>query len=118
MRSHGQPSFPDPTAQGTFQLPAGLTHSPQFKTADQACKALAPAGELSGQAPTTQQLTQALKFVACMRKHGVPNMPDPNAQGTFQGSVDSIDPNSPQFKAGLYSCRTLLPAGNGFGTGR
>ena len=119
MRSHGEPSFPDPTAQGQFILPATLsTGSPQFQAADQACKAYAPAGALSGQPPTPQQLSEALKFVHCMRAHDV-NLPDPTPQGSFANKLQAagIDPNTPQFKAALGSCRTLLPAGNGFGTG-
>jgi hypothetical protein len=118
MRTHGTPSFPDPTAQGTFQLPTALTGSPQFKAADAACKSLAPAGPLQGQAPTTADLNKALNFVHCMRKKGV-NLPDPTPQGVFKinPAAIGIDPSSPQFKQALYSCRSLLPAGNGFGTG-
>jgi hypothetical protein len=118
MRSHGASNFPDPTAQGSFQLPASLTSSPQFKAADDACKSLAPPGPLHSQAPTTADLNKALKFVHCMRRHGV-NMPDPAPQGTFQTKLaaSGIDPKSPQFKQALYSCRSLLPPGNGFGTG-
>ena len=119
MRSHGEPKFPDPTAQGKFVLPATLsTSSPQFRAADQACKSLAPAGALSGQPPTTQQLSQALRFVHCMRARGI-NLPDPTAQGSFANKLQAsgINPNTPQFAAALASCRTLLPAGNGFGAG-
>jgi hypothetical protein len=116
MRSHGEPNFPDPTAQGSFSLPPGIsTSSPQFQAADQACKALAPAGALSGQGPTSQQLSQTVKFVACMRKNGVPNFPDPTPQGGLQGGAGSIDPSSPQFQAGMRVCRSLLPAGDGLG---
>ena len=119
MRSHGEPTFPDPTAQGKFVLPATLsTSSPQFQAADQACKSLAPAGALSGQPPTAQQLRQALKFVHCMRARGI-NLPDPTPQGSFANKLKAsgVNPNTPQFKAALASCRTLLPAGNGFGSG-
>lgn len=118
MRSHGATNFPDPTAQGTFQLSTSLTASPQFKAADDACKSLAPPGPLRSQAPTTAQLNQALKFVHCMRKQGV-NLPDPTTQGSFTSKLTAsgIDPKSPQFKQALYSCRSLLPPGNGFGTG-
>jgi hypothetical protein len=116
MRSHGASNFPDPTAQGTFNLPTSLTGSPQFKTADAACKSLAPAGALEGQAPTTAALNKALNFVHCMRKHGV-NIADPTPQGVFHNRPTASEINSPQFKQALYSCRSLLPAGNGFGTG-
>jgi hypothetical protein len=117
MRSHGAPNFPDPTAHGAFQLPTSLTASPQFKSADDACKSLAPAGPLHSQPPTTNDLNKALNFVHCMRKQGV-NLPNPSPQGTFQNKLQAsgTDPNSPQFKQALYSCRSLLPAGNGFGT--
>jgi hypothetical protein len=118
MRSHGAPNFPDPTTQGTFNLPTSLTNSPQFSTADAACKSLAPAGTLQGQAPTAAELNKALNFVHCMRKKGI-NLPDPTAQGVFKinPATTGIDPNAPQFKQALYSCRSLLPPGNGFGTG-
>jgi len=117
MRAHGDPGFPDPTPRGTFNLPPGAVaaSSPQFQAADEACKSLAPPGRLSGQPPTAQQLSQVVKFVACMRTNGVPSFPDPTAQGTFQGGASPIDPGSPQFQAGLRVCRKLLPAGNGLG---
>ena len=119
MRTHGLANFPDPSAQGTFSLPAGMTSSAQFRAADNACRSLAPAGILSGQGPTTKELNQTVKFVGCMRKHGVPNFPDPAPNGTFQlqGGATPIDPSSPQFKSAMTTCHALLPPGAGFGTG-
>jgi hypothetical protein len=119
MRSHGLPGFPDPTVQGTFNLPSSITNSPQFNSADQACRALAPPGPLSGRGPTTQQLNQTVKFVQCMRKHGVSNFPDPAPNGRFQlsGGANPVNPNAPQFKSALSACHSLLPPGSGFGTG-
>jgi hypothetical protein len=117
MRSHGEPQFPDPTAQGTFPLGAGMsTNSPQFQAAQQACKAFAPAGPLTGQSVTQSNLNKALKFVSCMRSHGVPSMPDPTAQGKLQGG-GSLPINSPQFFSAYSICRALLPPGSGFGAG-
>src|SRR5579864_4399638 len=52
------------------------------------------------------------KFSACMRKHGVPNYPDPNGQGVI--TIDSgmgIDPGSPAFKSAQSTCQKLLPNG-------
>lgn len=116
MRTHGTSNFPDPTAQGTFDLPTSLTGSPQFKAADAACKSLAPAGPLQGQAPTTAELNKALNFVHCMRKRGI-NLADPTPQGVFHNRPTGSEIASPQFKQALYTCRSLLPPGNGFGTG-
>jgi hypothetical protein len=117
MRAHGEPQFPDPTAQGKFPLPAGMsTNSPQFQAAQQACKGFAPPGSLSGQSVSPTQLSRALKFVACMRSHGVRSFPDPSAQGKFQ-SGGSLPLNSPQFFSAYKTCRALLPPGSGFGAG-
>jgi len=52
------------------------------------------------------------KFSACMRKNGVPNFPDPNAQGVIQfGSANGIDLGSPKFRAAQQACRKVLPNG-------
>jgi hypothetical protein len=118
MRSHGVTNFPDPNAQGSIQLPAGFdTTSSQYQAAVQACQSLEPAGAVVGQPPTAQQLSQALKFTDCMRANGVPTFPDPTPQGTFQGGAGGFDPKSPQFQTALRSCRTVMPAGSGFGSG-
>lgn len=119
MRAHGVTNFPDATAQGTFDLPPGMTTSPQFASADGSCRSLAPPGSLSAQGPTTRELNQTVKFVSCMRKHGETGFPDPTANGKFQlnGGANPIDPNSPQFKSAMSACHSLLPPGSGFGTG-
>ncbi|HEX6519777.1 MAG TPA: hypothetical protein VF070_07125 [Streptosporangiaceae bacterium] len=119
MRAHGVTNFPDATAQGTFNLPQGMTTTPQFASADQSCKALAPPGSLSQQAPTTAELNKAARFAACMRKNGEPDFPDPSPNGRFQpnGGTRPIDPNAPQFKSAMSKCHPLLPPGTGFGTG-
>jgi len=117
MREHGEPQFPDPNPRGTFSLPAGVsTNSPQFQAAQQACKSLAPPGPLNGQSLNQTNLAKALKFVECMRSHGVATFPDPNPQGKVQGG-SSVPINSPQFFSAYRTCRTLLPAGSGFGAG-
>jgi hypothetical protein len=117
MRAHGEPQFPDPTAQGAFPLPAGVsTQSPRFQAAQQACKAFAPPGPLTGQGLSPTDLAKTLRFVSCMRSHGVRSFPDPNAQGHFQGA-GGLPVNSPQFFSAYKVCRALLPPGSGFGAG-
>jgi hypothetical protein len=57
-----------------------------------------------------------VKFAACMRKHGVPNFPDPNSQGGIQISPSSgsgLDPNSPTFQAAQKACGSKLGPGGG-----
>jgi hypothetical protein len=51
-------------------------------------------------------------FSACMRKHGVPNFPDPKAVGHGYGlTIGNEIANSPQFKNAEQVCKKLLPNG-------
>jgi hypothetical protein len=115
MRSNGEPSFPDPVG-GRLQLRVTKggaldPSSSQFLAAQKACQSLEPAGlKNSGQNP--QQQDQMLKYVACMRKNGVPKFPDPQSDGRILIDPSSgVDPQSSQFKAAETTCRTLMPGG-------
>lgn len=82
MRSHGVPTFPDPSAGGGFVIPAGIdSSSPAFQAAQTKCQKLmpGPAGLTPGTTthPTSQWLAQMIKAAQCMRADGVPNFPDP-----------------------------------------
>ena len=49
-------------------------------------------------------------YSACMRRHGVPNFPDPDSKGRLDISSGlGIDPSSPQFRAAQRACERLLP---------
>jgi hypothetical protein len=124
MRTHGVPSFPDPTATAgggsTLVIHGGPgsqldPSAPSFSTAQQACAKLAPGGG-SGPAgaipPKAKE--QALKFSACMRSHGVPNFPDPVFSGggaRLQLTGAGANPSSPAFKAAQKVCGSPLPGG-------
>lgn len=52
MRSHGEPTFPDPAANGSLTIPPGINpQSPQFQAAEKACQSLMPANPGGGSAP-------------------------------------------------------------------
>jgi hypothetical protein len=52
MRSHGEPNFPDPAANGSFTLPSGMNaESPQFQSAEKACQSLMPNNPGGASAP-------------------------------------------------------------------
>lgn len=119
MRTHGEPSFPDPvlSAHG-IEISGGHidANSPQFIAANAACKKLVPNGGPPSPAQVQKQITTALKFAACMRSHGVPNFPDPKvSSGRVQIRIGGpgIDPNSPPFQAALKACQSLSPLGLG-----
>jgi hypothetical protein len=78
MRSHGLPSFPDPSANGGIQLSGGLNpQSPQFKSAQAACTKLLPGGGPGSAHPTARAIAETLHTSQCMRQHGVSGFPDP-----------------------------------------
>jgi hypothetical protein len=85
-RAHGMPDLPDPTidATGNATFP-GVGKPPIPQQTRAACQALfnrlIPSG--SNHAFTQAQLNQLLTFARCMRSHGVPDWPDPNANGEF-----------------------------------
>jgi hypothetical protein len=73
-----------------------------------------PGGGQGGQFQIAMNVgtTDGAKFAACMRKHGVPNFPDPNGQGVITiHSGTGIDPGSPAFRSARVACEKLLPNG-------
>jgi hypothetical protein len=111
MRSHRVSDFPDPTANpggggGGFNISGSgdlNPNNPTFKTANQACQSLRPSGTSTNSA---QALAQSVKLAKCMRSHGVPNFPDPNAHGAFD--FTGINMTSPQFQSALKTCRASI----------
>jgi len=125
MRSHGVPSFPDPSTSQSgnnsfgidgfnFNLPAGLNmQSPAYQSAGKACQPLVagggdgPAGNPAFAAKAKQA---ALAHAQCMRSHGVPNFPDPKVSMSGGGiSVSSggpgLNPQSPAFQRAQKICQ-------------
>jgi hypothetical protein len=117
VRSHGEPSFPDPDAQGQFSMvavtAAGIDpRSPQLGRAVHACEQDLPKNGPAALSPAEQAQArqQALAFSTCMRTHGVANFPDPPPGGQalrfLPGS--GIDPQSPQYLTATTACRKYL----------
>jgi hypothetical protein len=119
MRANGVPNFPDSAVSDSngrvmMDIPSGLdTNSSRFQSALTTCRKDLPNGGTSGSGSSSGSNTQAvIKFANCMRSHGVPNFPEPNAQGQelITGS-SGVNPNSPQFQSAMEACQNLLPAG-------
>jgi len=119
MRAHGEPSYPDPTSNGGFIIDGQKDHlnGALMNSANKTCEHLLPKARPMTAAQQRQATAQALKFVACMRTHGIPDMQDPqvNSQeiqmriGGANGSGPK--PNSPIVRAALQACRKLIPGG-------
>ena len=81
-----------------------------------ACGSSSPSSSSSGGHPTQAQLQQgqqdAVRFVQCLRSHGVTNVPDPTSTSgrAFKDAV-SGDAQSPAFRSAYTACQHLLPNG-------
>ncbi|HEV3291246.1 MAG TPA: hypothetical protein VG123_19880 [Streptosporangiaceae bacterium] len=108
MRTHGEPTFPDPTSQGIVSDSQANIGSPVLRAAGLACAALLPPGSLQvTEAQQEQFAGLELKRAECMRAHGVTNFPDPSApgqQGPPPASAGGIGPSSPVFQAAARAC--------------
>jgi hypothetical protein len=121
MRNNGVSAFPDPPASGNLTIDAIAngssldTSSPAFTQAISACKKLEPAG-FTGSTPTSRQTSARLKFAQCMRQNGVPDFPDPTANGplidtTRIPSLAGKDPRSDAtFTAATHKCSSFAAA--------
>lgn len=111
MRSHGVPSFPDPSpGGGGVHIGPGLGLNPQapaFQQAQQACRHLLPGGGPPRHVSEILKI-RLFRHAQCMRAHGVPNYPDPefpSGGGVLNVIPDNLDPSSPVFQAAAKACR-------------
>jgi hypothetical protein len=111
MRSHGVPSFPDPTSQGQFPpLQEGRNGMSQqaVQSAQNACRHLQPDGGAGTAQQQQARITQALNFARCMRAHGVPDFHDPAAaNGGIGYNMAGVDTHSPQYHTAQQACQSL-----------
>jgi hypothetical protein len=69
-----------------------------------------PAGSGSGAGNTTaSKREKSVKFAECVRAHGVPHFPDPDASGNFNFGVDV---SAAVFTAAVNACKALQPPGS------
>jgi hypothetical protein len=117
MRSHGISDYPDPTTSpgGGVAISrnggpgSDLNRSnPAFKAARQACRSLAPNGTSGPPQQSAQKIAAELKWAHCMRSHGLPSFPDPNAQGAFDRN--KFNESTPAFQTASKACQSLMNA--------
>lgn len=95
---------------------ASLATTPSSSSASASTLLFPPGVGGAGASMSTQVGTGAagVKYTVCMRSHGVPNFPDPDATGTLTITVSpSLNPNSPLFQEGEADCEHLLPPRKG-----
>lgn len=128
MRMQGVPNFPDPSTGGGIPFisaNSGInTNSPAFQAAQSACHTLAPGGQGVTTAMKAAADARWLRIARCMRRHGVPNFPDPtfsmppsnsNAYGFISDqngvvvALSGTSPFSPAFLRAATACKMGLP---------
>jgi hypothetical protein len=125
IRQHGIPGFPDPTV-ATSGLAKGerVLDKEILRTIPQSvvtrtlgeCRTELERADVRTSGPhsaaNTQDVQYLLAFARCVRRHGVPNFPDPSNQGSFNLAGTGI--NSHQLSlTELAAARTCLPAARG-----
>jgi hypothetical protein len=110
MRENGDPSWPDPGADGAFPNANGNLDrtSDAYKKANDACKDKQPQGA-GNAADIETQFQQLLAYSKCMRDHGVTKFPDPVKAdgGVGIDTPKDVDANSDTYKKAAETCRTL-----------
>jgi hypothetical protein len=112
MRDNGLPWYkdPEPGQRGVrISIPKG-TDKAKVDAAMAACKAYLPnGGEPMKLDPEMQ--AQLRQFSQCMRENGLPDFPDPSAEGgiLMKPGQGGIDPESAEFKKAEQACAQFRP---------
>jgi hypothetical protein len=113
IREHGVPNYPDPTINGN-NVSSGVNGNALgvsqgvLQAAQNACKSLSPQDFVPPGFNAAQNTAEAEKFAQCIRKHGVPDFPDPGANGWFTVPA-SINVQGPTFEAARKACQSVAP---------
>jgi len=117
MRTHGMPNLPDPQfdRDGEPHFPGGDPGDPP-ESARQACEPIYNRLPPSARGEQERERAPAdipalLRFARCMREHGMPDWPDPKADGTFPfaGSPLEREGKSLRFLRAARACKQLNP---------
>lgn len=112
MRDQGFTWFPDPGPDGgsKVSVPDG-TDQTKFKKAEETCKVYAPGSGQNGRKLSDEDLDKVRQVSRCMRDHGFPKYPDPDANGsiTIDSKVFGVEPDDPAFQKAMQECQKYLP---------
>ncbi|PYC71049.1 hypothetical protein C7C45_11505 [Micromonospora arborensis] len=108
MRENGV-EVPDPEPGGGRLFQFGKDIDPQkVQAAMEKCRQYLPnGGEKLKSGP--EQVERVRKLAVCMRENGVPDFPDPSADGAIQLRRDQMNLKDPKVKAALEKCQQYAP---------
>lgn len=108
-RQHGDPGARDPIydpSGGNWHLDAGYVPD----STQRACQYLFPATAPSPPVPQAE-FQELLHYAQCMRQHGLPNWPDPNADGQFKVPQDVSNTSNAIVAHANSACSSFVPSG-------
>lgn len=110
MRENGYAEFPDPVPGEGIRFLINPETAPRFGKAAAACSDLAPAAFRDAEV-SPEDLDALIAVAQCVREHGVPEFPDPGAEGRFDLGAIDIGPGDTRLGAALASCNHLAQGG-------
>jgi hypothetical protein len=111
MRAHGNSNFPNPSADGAFDL----YRIPLSVSASDLCQHFLGPGAKVSAAQQQELLAKALKFSRCMRAHGFADYPDPSpiaGGGVSWKSPPGFDLRSAVAERAIKACPGFITIGN------
>jgi hypothetical protein len=119
IRSHGDPNQADPTIDANKDIQIFMVNVPkalenEVHGSTGPCSNYLLAAEIAlrgGQPAPADNPAQDVRFADCMRANGVPNWPDPSANGETDFNGTGVDPNSPAVQNATKLCdqKTGMP---------
>jgi hypothetical protein len=116
-RANGMPDLPDPQidSNGQPHFPENTPEPPQSVL--RACQSILDRlpGDGRGGEANPAAVPALVRFAKCIREHGFPRFPDPQADGSFRVSElpQGVKPGNPPFDAALRACRQVNPTPDG-----
>lgn len=111
-RNNGQANWPDPvvdaaTGRATFPPADGFEEKVAFEAVRTTCGSIlerlpAQANPLAQEAVTPERMELLRQYSDCMRKNGMPDFPDPDAEGNF------LEPTTGDRQAARAACDGIL----------
>jgi hypothetical protein len=116
IRAHGLPDFPDPQlgSDGVSRFPDSAPRVPD--ATQQACRAIAAQirpDYTSTSAVSSGDVEKLMALARCVRAHGIPDWPDPNALGQFPIDTHTQQGGKRLLEPALRACARLNPNPNG-----
>lgn len=119
MRENGV-DMPDPDADGRITIRGRPGDEATIEKAQKACRRFSPGGDGPPRQASKAEQEQVLRFVQCMRDHGI-QMADPDFSGggikIRVGDEGKVRPDQDKLDAAQKACRPMLPEPPGGGSG-